>query len=488
MKSNICVFDTDNIHYALSMINKNSKGAVVVINKNEKLIRLLTDGDIRRALLNGYNTNSIINELPSQIEPTTASLELNPHDALRIMNAKEIDHLIILDDSNKVTSLCHRRDFSPVLLSTPHLGNEEVRFVNEAFRTNWIAPLGPNVDGFENELASMVGTKYALAVSSGTAALHLSLILLDVGYNDFVFCSSLTFAATANPIRYQHAIPVFIDSEPDSWNMSPQALESALKTYNEKGLKPKAIIVVNLYGQSANMDALVALSEKYSVPIIEDAAESLGSKYKNKHSGTFGKLGVYSFNGNKIITTSGGGMLVSDDKSLIDRARYLSTQAREPAPFYLHLEIGYNYRMSNVLAGIGRGQLRVLEDRIKRRRDIYRYYVSKLKDIQCLDWISDLDGYYSNHWLTATILNPKKTDIRPSDLINTLKENNIEARHVWNPMHRQPVFKNYEYFKHGDISISDYLFDNGICLPSGSNMTQQEHNRVIDIIREVLKK
>ena len=269
--------------------------------------------------------------------------------------------------------------------------------------------------------------------------------------------------------------------------MSPSALEKALIHYQEKGKKPKAIIVVNLYGQSADMDSIIELADKYEVPIIEDAAESLGATYKGKQSGTFGLFGIYSFNGNKIITTSGGGMLVSDNKKLIDKARFLATQARDPAPYYQHTEIGYNYRMSNVLAGIGRGQLNVLSERVNSRRAIYQKYVSGLADIDALDWMSEIEGYFSNRWLTAVILNPDKTSVTVAQFIDELKKQNIEARHVWKPMHLQPVFESNNYFTHSEESVSDYLFEYGVCLPSASSMTENELQRVINSIRAILQ-
>lgn len=486
MKKNISVYDRNNIKRALELIDINSKGAVVVVDRDNILIRVLTDGDLRRALLKGYNLTNEIREAFDKSAPITIKVGFSFAVALELMDNKKIDHLAVIDEENKVVDLCHRKDLSPILLSVPHMGVDELKYVDEAFSTNWIAPLGPNVDGFEKEIADFTGVKYAAALSSGTAALHLSLVLLDVQPNDVVLCSSLTFVASANPILYQHASPVFIDSEPFSWNMSPVALEKALLHYQKKGITPKAMIVVNLYGQSADMDAIVRLSDKYKVPIIEDAAESLGAKYKNKQSGTFGLLGVYSFNGNKIITTSGGGMLVSDNKSLIDRARFLATQARDPAPYYEHSVIGYNYRMSNVLAGIGRGQLGVLEERVTARREVFNHYVSELGDVQCIDWMPDIEGYYSNRWLSTFTLNPLKTDVSAADLIIALNKQSIEARHVWKPMHLQPLFKKNDYFKHDDSSVSDYLFEQGVCLPSASSLTASDQIRVINAIKSFL--
>lgn len=488
MDNNFTVFSTDDIKTALAKININCKGAVVVVDESNCLIRLLTDGDIRRAFLDKFDINSKISLLHIDHAPVSAPIGLGFQAALSLMDEKEIDHLVMVKDDGIVVDLFHRKDITPILLSIPHMGDNELKYVSEAFSTNWIAPLGPNVDGFENELNAITGAKHSAALSSGTAAIHLSLILLDVKPNDIILCSSLTFAASANPILYQHATPVFIDSEPETWNMSPLALEKALVYFSEMGTKPKAMIVVNLYGQSADMDMISALSDKFDVPIVEDAAESLGASYKGRQSGTFGLFGVYSFNGNKIITTSGGGMLVSDNKELIDKARFLATQARDPAPYYQHTEIGYNYRMSNVLAGIGRGQLNVLSERVNARRVVFERYKKSLLDIECLDWMPEPEGYYSNRWLTAVVLNPLKTNVKVAEFIAFLRQHNIEARHVWKPMHLQPVFSCYKYFSHDDNSICNYLFEYGVCLPSSSSMSENEQLRVISVIRKMFSK
>lgn len=488
MKSNFIVYKSSSIKTALELINQNGKGAVAVVDSNERLVRVLTDGDIRRALLIGKGLDTEIESMKIESSPISIKESDGFQAALSLMDENEIEQLIVVNDNQCVVNLLHRKDLSPILLSVPHMGQEELKYVDEAFKTNWIAPLGPNVDGFELELAEFTGAKHAAALSSGTAALHLSLILLGVKTDDIVLCSSLTFAASANPILYQHATPVFIDSEPDTWNMSPVALEKALVQLTNRGKKPKAMIVVDLYGQSANMDAIIELSERYGVPIIEDAAESLGATYKGKQSGTFGLLGVYSFNGNKIITTSGGGMLVSDDKTLIDKARFLATQARDPAPHYEHTEVGYNYRMSNVLAGIGRGQLSVLGKRVEARRAVFRTYVEELSELDCLVWMPELDGYYSNRWLSTATLDPEKTNITVTELISKLSACNIEARHVWKPMHLQPVFDGAEYFTHNTESVSDYLFENGVCLPSASSLTETEQIRVIKVMKEIFQR
>ncbi|WNB93906.1 aminotransferase class I/II-fold pyridoxal phosphate-dependent enzyme [Bacillus sp. NEB1478] len=365
-------------------------------------------------------------------------------------------------------------------------GNEQ-KYIEQAFHTNWIAPLGPNVDAFEKELTAYVGASEGVALSSGTAAIHLALSLLGVKKGDTVFCSTFTFVASANPILYQGADPVFIDSEPDTWNMSPQALENALKEAELKGKLPKAIIVVNLYGQSAKMDEILSLCNEYSVPVIEDAAESLGSTYKGKASGTFGKFGIYSFNGNKIITTSGGGMLISNKNEAVKKARFLSTQARDEAVHYQHSEMGYNYRMSNILAGVGRGQLEVLQQRVFEKRDIFDFYAEELSEVPGISFMPELEGTFSNRWLSVMTVDEKITRISVNDLIIALAEENIEARLVWKPLHLQPLFKDAAYFPHEkNYSVSEKLFNTGICLPSGTNMTKKEQLHVINCIKSAL--
>ncbi|WML45818.1 aminotransferase class I/II-fold pyridoxal phosphate-dependent enzyme [Neobacillus sp. PS3-40] len=376
-----------------------------------------------------------------------------------------------------------------ILLSPPHLSGNEQRYIDEAFKTNWIAPLGPHVDAFEKEIACYVGASDAAAVSSGTAAIHLALSLLDVKKGDTVFCSSLTFVASANPIIYQGAEPVFIDSEPDTWNMSPKALEKAFKAASAEGILPKVVIVVNLYGQSAKMDEILSLCNHYKVPMIEDAAESLGSSYKGKQSGTFGKFGVFSFNGNKIITTSGGGMLISNDIEEIRKARFLATQARDPAPHYQHSKIGFNYRLSNILAGIGRAQLEVLEERVRARRIIFNRYVQELGHLPGINFMPELENTRSNRWLTAFTINENETEVTAGEVLKNLMNDNIEARPVWKPLHMQPIFEKARYYPHSENeNISEKLFNHGVCLPSGSCMTYEEQLRVVNCIKKTLTK
>ena len=374
-----------------------------------------------------------------------------------------------------------------IYLASPHMGGTEQKYVNEAFETNWIAPLGPNVNEFEKVVANYVGVKDAAALTSGTAAIHLALKAIGVKQDDLVFCSSLTFAASCNPIIYEGAIPVFIDSEPDSYNMSPKALEKAFKYCEEINKMPKAVIIVNLYGQSADMYPLIELCKKYNVEIIEDAAESLGATYNGKKSGTFGDYGIFSFNGNKIITTSGGGMLVSNDEEAIKKVRFWSTQARENKPYYEHKELGFNYRMSNVVAGIGRGQMEVLEQRIKKKKEIFTLYKEAFKEISQLKMAKEMDYGQSNYWLSIMTID-EKSEVEPKDIIEVLENNNIEARHIWKPMHMQPYYKEYKFFNHNDEneeSISQKVFRNGICLPSDTKMTIEEQKKVINLIKDL---
>lgn len=370
-----------------------------------------------------------------------------------------------------------------IFLSSPHMGEFEREFVKEAFDTNWIAPLGPNVNEFEKELAEYVGVKSAAVLTSGTSAIHLAVKLLGVSKGDYVLCSSLTFCASCNPIVYEGAIPVFIDSEPESFNMSPKALNKALEDLKIKGITPKAAIVVNLYGNSANMDAIKELCDEYNVKIIEDAAESLGSTYKGKMSGTIGEIGIYSFNGNKIITTSGGGALVSDNEEYVKKARFLSTQAKEPMPYYEHKEIGYNYRMSNVVAGIGRGQLRVLDNRVKEKNNIFNTYKEGFKDIDDINMMPITEGCTSNQWLSVITLK-EESKVKPTDIIDALEKENIESRRIWKPMNLQPVYKDNMFYNHNEngISVGEDIFNRGVCLPSDTKMTNDDLKRVINII------
>ena len=471
---------------ALAMIDRSGLGLVLLLDGEGRFERTVTDGDLRRLLLGGAGIDDPLEALP-RIHSLTAPAGIPRREALAIMDSRSVNHLPVIDPDGRVVALLERRDIeTPILLSTPHMGENEMRFVEEAFQTNWIAPLGPNVDAFEKEIALITGVDHAAALSSGTAGLHLALVLLGVGPGDRVFCSSFTFAASANPIAYQGAEPVFIDSDFDSWNMSPRALEKALARGKAEGRLPKAVVVVNLYGQSADMDPIMALCDAYGVPLVEDAAESLGATYKGKPSGSFGRLSVFSFNGNKIITTSGGGMLISDEAELIERARFLSTQARDPGPYYRHTVIGYNYRMSNILAGVGRGQLQVLEQRVAARRAVFDAYVEGLAGVPGIAWMPEPEWSFSTRWLSTCTIDPEVHGFTAGDLIHRLGGEMIEARPLWNPMHRQPVFSGTEYITDGNVSVSDRLFETGLCLPSGSNMNPGEIVRVIDTMRKLL--
>lgn len=369
---------------------------------------------------------------------------------------------------------------SKIWLSSPHMGGKEQDFINEAFHTNWVAPLGPNVTGFENDLENFLGEDVQIAaLSSGTAALHLALIQLGVNAGDEVICQSFTFSASANPIVYLGAIPVFIDSEPDTWNMCPVALEEAIVDRISKGKTPKAIIPVHLYGMPAKMDEILSIASKYNIPVIEDSAEALGSKYKGRACGTFGKFAALSFNGNKIITTSGGGALVCQTKTEKEKTVFLATQARDNAPHYQHSEIGYNYRLSNISAGIGRGQMHVLEKHIKLRQKMHDFYVDFFKNIDGVNVFSEPNNNFSsNHWLTCILIDQSIVGKNREDLRLALEQENIESRPLWKPMHLQPIFEKYPYF--GGKTCEE-LFENGLCLPSGSNLTDEDRNRILAV-------
>lgn len=371
-----------------------------------------------------------------------------------------------------------------IWLSSPHMGGREIEYVNEAFETNWVAPLGPNVNEFEKELANKIGVEGVAALSSGTAAIHLALIILGVKQGDEVICSSFTFSASANPILYQGATPIFIDCENETWNIDPELLEQAIIERTKIGRKPKAIIVVHLYGMPAKMKEIVDISNKYEIPIIEDAAEALGSNYRNNACGSMGLIGVLSFNGNKIITTSGGGAMTSNTIEFIEKARFLATQARDKAPHYQHSVVGYNYRMSNIVAGIGRGQLHVLDERVAKRRLNNVFYHELLDEFKFIKFQNQPAGHFSNFWLTSVIFQDNDRDITPDKVRLIMESENIETRPLWKPMHLQPVFMSYPSYLNGK---SEYLFNHGLCLPSGSNLTEDDHKRISDLLLRILK-
>jgi len=374
-----------------------------------------------------------------------------------------------------------------IWLSSPHMGGNEMKYVQEAYETNWVAPLGPNVNNFEKDICDFSKVGGAAALSSGTGAIHLALVILGVKHDDDVLCSSFTFSASANPITYVGANPIFIDSEESTWNMDPVLLEESINDRIAIAKKPKAIIVAHLYGMPSKMKEIMEISEKYDIPVIEDAAEALGSTLNGKHMGTWGTIGIYSFNGNKIITTSGGGALVSDNLDYVEKARFLSTQARDEAPYYQHSQIGFNYRMSNIVAGLGRGQMEVLNERVNQRRANHDFYKENLSGVKGISLFSEPSSeYFSNHWLSCIVVDASETKngVTSEDIRLAMFEENIETRPLWKPMHLQPVFADCKSYVNG---ASEKLFKTGLCLPSGSNMTDEERTRVMEVFNRLLK-
>ena len=374
---------------------------------------------------------------------------------------------------------------SRIYLSPPHLSGLEKEFLQEALDSNWIAPLGPQVDSFEEEMVEYLGVKAAVALSSGTAALHLALRISGVNSGDIVLCPSLTFSSSANVILYEKAIPVFIDADPKTWNINCVSLERAIIACKERGKLPKVLITVDIYGQSEDYDKILEICNKYNIAVIEDAAEALGSEYKGAKCGTFGKAGIFSFNGNKIVTTSGGGMLVSNDEKFVEQARFLSSQAREPEIHYEHKELGYNYRMSNLLAAVGRGQLAVLDEKVKSKQEIFTRYKLALGDIEGLEFMPMASYGISNCWLTTLVINEDIAGFNRDSVIVALEKENIESRPIWKPMHLQPLYKEFDYYLSDEGDISQMLFNNGICLPSGTNLSIDDQEKIIDIILSI---
>jgi dTDP-4-amino-4,6-dideoxygalactose transaminase len=473
---------------AAARLDATAQGVLLVLDADGRLVRTLTDGDLRRAVLAGTSQQTALSKLPARA-PVVVGTEASLADVQRLMEQFVIDHIPVVDSHSRPVDIITRKELSQrIWLSSPHLGNEEAIYVEDAFKSNWIAPLGPHVDGFEEELANHIGVAHAAALNSGTAAIHLGLLALGVVPGDTVFCSALTFVGSCNPILYCGAEPVFIDSEPATWNMSPSALERAFEWARREGRVPRCVIIVNLYGQSADMDALLPICERYGVPVLEDAAESLGAQYKGRSSGTFGQVGVYSFNGNKIITTSGGGMLVAENEVLVNRVRKLATQAREPFLHFEHSEVGFNYRMSNVLAGIGRGQLKVLAQRVDERRAVFERYRSELADLHQLKWMPEPPCFHSTRWLSCFTLDVADAAVQCERIIKTMERHSIELRPVWKPMQLQPLFAGAPYFAHAPgADVSATLFQSGVCLPSGSNLSEGQQVRVTDCLREALR-
>lgn len=485
--SNLFVFKTTSIKDALKVIDQHSLGSCILVDENNHFLRIVTDGDIRRLLISGQQIEQSLDALEVKkaivVTKNTPLAEIHA-----LFKQHDIQTIPVLNDNNTPIDLISRKHLeNPILLSYPHLSGGEMDYIQQAFDTNWIAPLGPNVENFEKELAEYVGIGHALAVSSGTAALHLALDVLNIRAGDIVFCSSFTFVASVNPILYHGALPVFIDSDLETWNMSPDALLKGLEHYKAIGKLPKAVIVVDLYGQSADLNALREICQQFNVPIIQDSAESLGASYHGKKAGTLGDIGFYSFNGNKIITTSGGGMLISDNEDLIKNARFLSTQAKDPADFYLHHRVGYNYRMSNILAGVGRGQLKVLDSRVQKRREIFETYQRELAHIDGIQWMPEPEGYFSTRWLSCLVIDPEKLSHPIEYYYKQFVLKGIEVRRLWKPMHTQPLYQQSMFFsQHDGMSTADNLFNHGLCLPSSSNMSVEQQYRIIDVVKHLL--
>ncbi|MGB0960092.1 MAG: DegT/DnrJ/EryC1/StrS family aminotransferase [Halocynthiibacter sp.] len=473
---------------AMHCIDTSPQKICIVIDADGTIIRSVTDGDLRRALLAGETLDSAITVLPAQ--PPIAVPTTTPRDEiLRLMRQHKVATILILEDDGALKEVVDRNDLEDkILLSPPHMGDTEMEFIQRAMDDNWIAPAGPNLVKFEADLARMTTRKHALALSSGSAALHLALRVLNVGSGDRVYVSDLTFIASLQPVFYQNATPVLIDADPKHWNMSVPALERQLAKDKLAGTLPSAIMVVHLYGQSADMNDIMALANAYGIPVIEDAAESLGASYNNHPSGAHGDLAVYSFNGNKIITTSGGGALVADREDLIDHARKLSTQGRDTAEHYQHSEVAYNYRMSNILAGIGIGQLAVLAQRVQRRREIFDIYTRELNDIDGLSFQENSKNSAGNRWLSVMTLDPDKIPYHPYLFMRRLREVGVETRPAWKPMHMQPICHGLEFAPHTETeAVSSSLFLRSLCLPSGSSMADDDVKRVANAIRTVLK-
>ncbi|MCP5086150.1 MAG: DegT/DnrJ/EryC1/StrS aminotransferase [Rhodobacteraceae bacterium] len=470
----------------MAAINASENQIGIVVDDAGSINRTVSDGDIRRALLNGAQLDDPVANLPSKTPITFP--EGTPDETLYAsMQENGIQAVILTDSANRPVGLKGRRSFEPgILLSPPHMGQEETQFVQKAFDENWIAPAGPNLNAFEAKLAEVSGRSNAMALSSGTAALHLALRVMNIRAGDRVYVSDLTFVASLNPILYEDAVPVLIDSEPGSWNMSPLALQTRLEKDSAAGTLPAAIIVVHLYGQSADMNSIMELASQYGVQIIEDAAESLGASYDGKPSGAHGVLSAYSFNGNKIITTSGGGALVSDRPDLIERVRKLSTQGRDPGDHYQHSEIAYNYRMSNILAGIGLGQLDLLPARVTARRRVFERYKDALCDIPGISFQGETLLGEGSRWLTVVQFDPNKIDLHPYQFLRRLQAERIDCRPAWKPMHLQPLCHHFEFEPHSENQVvSAGLFLTSLCLPSGSAMSDAEQDRVISGITNI---
>lgn len=482
-----CITADTTIREVMRQLDRSNIKLCVVTSVTGAVVRTVTDGDLRRALLAGANLDVSISSLPAK-DPITFLQGTPSGQLLDAMRTHSINAVVIVDPEGVPVDVIARSTLENlVLLSPPHMGTTELTLVQKAFEENWVAPAGPQLLQFEEDLKAVSGRKHALALSSGSAGLHLALRVLDIGRGDRVYVSDLTFVASLQPILYQGATPVLIDSEPFSWNMSPIALARRLEADAKSGTLPSAIIVVHLYGQSADMEAIVAVADSFGVPIVEDAAESLGATYQGRPSGAHGLLAVFSFNGNKIITTSGGGAIVSDREDLIELARNLSQQGRDDAEHYQHSQIAYNYRMSNILAGIGIGQLGHLSDRVAKRRAVFARYQTGFQDIRGISFQADVSGGHGTRWLTVVNLDPNQIALHPYQLMRRLRTIGLETRPAWKPMHLQPLCHGMEFVPHdAETPISSGLFLRSLCLPSGSALSVFDQERVIDAIRKII--
>lgn len=476
------------IRTALATLEMLQDKICVVVADDGTIRRTVTDGDVRRFLLAGGSLDDTVTRLPERT-PVIGKVGVPDHELYASIKQHAVQAIVIVSELGVPLRVRSLSSFeSKLLLSPPHMGLNEFGYVQQAFDDNWIAPAGPNLNRFEHDFAEKTGRVSALAVSSGTAALHLALRVLNVGAGDRIYVSDLTFAASVQPILYQNAVPVLIDSEPCTWNMSPLALERKLREDKIAGQLPSAIIVVHLYGQSADIESIMRVADEYGVPVVEDATESLGAVARGKPSGAHGLLSAYSFNGNKMITTSGGGALVSDRVDLIERARKLSTQGRDPADHYQHSEIAYNYRMSNILAGIGIGQLEVLDARVARRREIFDLYRQGLSDLPGISFQGDAQDTIGCRWLTVIECDPDRVGCHPYQIMRRLAQSGIETRPAWKPMNMQPLCKDFEFVPHTeDQVVSSTLFLRSLCLPSGTRMTDSDVARVVGEIRSIIE-
>lgn len=481
------VTERTSVREALEVINLAPSKIALVTDQAGRLSRTITDGDVRRGLLQGVGLDCPVLDLPGR-QPVTCMAETASPEIQHLLEREDVRSVVLTDASGCPVGIVGPSDGAGVIhMSPPHIGDSELEFVKAAFTDNWVAPAGPNLDAFESRLRDVSGRRHALAVASGTAALHLALRVLGVEAGDLVYVSDLTFVASLQPVLYESATPVLIDSEPQSWNMSPQALERRLERDARNGRLPRAIMLVHIYGQPPQLREIHRLAEKFGVLVVEDAAESLGASYDNRPSGAHGVLAAYSFNGNKIITTSGGGALVGDDPVLLARARMLSTQGRDPVEHYQHSEIAYNYRMSNVLAGIGIGQLQLLAERVETRRAIYRRYREGLSHVAGIGFQEEAENSRGNRWLTVITLDPERIAIHPYQLMRELRERGVETRPGWKPMHMQPLCRHCEFEPHSlEAPVSSRLFLQSLCLPSGSSMTADQQDGIIERIKKLL--